>query len=148
MGLKERLEADQREAMRSGHTLRLGTIRMLRTAIQNTEQARRKTRHRRAAPTKAGRTRGVSTEDPEDDPVDVSEAEVAEITRHAALSDQEILDTVVAREVKQRRDSHRPVSEGGAPGLAGPRRGRAARPPRLLARAATPTSRSKRSCGQ
>ena len=41
MGLKERLEADQRDAMRSGHSLRLETIRMLRNAIQQAEIARR-----------------------------------------------------------------------------------------------------------
>ena len=102
MGLKERLEADQREAMRSGHTLRLGTIRMLRTAIQNTEQARRKTLTDALLQQKRTARGGVSTEDPEEDPVDVSEAEIA---CRAALSDQEIVDTVVAREVKQRRDS-------------------------------------------
>jgi uncharacterized protein YqeY len=105
MALKERLEADQREAMRSGHTLRLGTIRMLRTAIQNTEQARRKTLTDALLQQKRAERGGVGSEDPEEDSVDVSEAEVAEITRRAALSDQEILDTVVAREVKQRRDS-------------------------------------------
>ena len=37
--------------------------------------------------------------------VQVSDAEVAEIARRAALTDQEIVDMVVAREVKQRRDS-------------------------------------------
>jgi uncharacterized protein len=37
MGLKERLEADQRDAMRSGHSLRLNTIRLLRSAIHNAE---------------------------------------------------------------------------------------------------------------
>jgi uncharacterized protein len=97
MGLKERLEADQREAMRSGHTLRLGTIRMLRTAIQNAEQARRKSLTDALLERKGGGG--------EDAPVEVSEAEIADITRRAALSDQEILDVVVAREVKQRRDS-------------------------------------------
>ena len=108
MGLKERLEADQREAMRSGHTLRLGTIRMLRTAIQNAEQARRKTLTDALLEQKRAERGGVTTDDPEDDhddPVDVSDAEIAEIARRAALSDQEIVDTVVAREVKQRRDS-------------------------------------------
>jgi uncharacterized protein len=37
MGLKERLEADQKDAMRSGHALRLNTIRLLRSAIHNAE---------------------------------------------------------------------------------------------------------------
>jgi uncharacterized protein YqeY len=101
MGLKERLEADQREAMRSGHTLRLGTIRMLRTAIQNAEQARRKTLTDALLEQKGAST----TDDPEGDPVEVSDAEIAEIARRSALSDQEIVDIVVAREVKQRRDS-------------------------------------------
>ena len=77
MGLKERLEADQREAMRSGHTLRLGTIRMLRTAIQNTEQARRKSLTDALLEQKRSE-RGVgSTDDGEDAAVDVSEAEIA-----------------------------------------------------------------------
>jgi uncharacterized protein YqeY len=97
MGLKERLEADQREAMRSGHTLRLSTIRMLRTAIQNAEQARRKSLTDALLAQKGGGS--------EDAPVEVSEAEIADIARRAALSDQEIVDVVVAREVKQRRDS-------------------------------------------
>jgi uncharacterized protein YqeY len=105
MGLKEQLEADQREAMRSGHTLRLGTIRMLRTAIQNAEQARRKTLTDALLEQKRAERGGGSTDEPEDDAVDVSDAEIAEIARRAALSDQEIVDTVVAREVKQRRDS-------------------------------------------
>ncbi len=95
MGLKERLEADQREAMRSGQTLRLGTIRLLRTAIQNAEQARRKELTDKLLASKGA------------DPtaVELSDAEVAEIARSAALSDPEIMDTVVAREVKQRRDA-------------------------------------------
>src|SRR5437016_5453018 len=40
MGLRERLEADQKDAMRSGHTIRLNTIRMLRNAIQQADLAR------------------------------------------------------------------------------------------------------------
>ncbi len=63
MGLKERLEADQKDALRSGHSLRLNTIRLLRSAIHN-----------------------------------------AEIEKGGELSDQE-LDTVVARQVRHRREA-------------------------------------------
>lgn len=63
MGLKERLEADQKDAMRSGHSLRLNTIRLLRSAIHN-----------------------------------------AEIERGGELPEQE-LDAVLARQLRQRRES-------------------------------------------
>ena len=64
MGLKERLEADQREAMRSGQTLRLNTIRLLRSALHNEE-----------------------------------------IERGAPLSDREVVETVLARQIRQRREA-------------------------------------------
>jgi uncharacterized protein YqeY len=64
MGLKERLEADQREAMRAGHSLRLDTIRLFRSAIHN-----------------------------------------AEIETGAPLTDKEILESVLARQIRQRRES-------------------------------------------
>ena len=64
MGLQERLEADQRDAMRSGHALRLNTIRLLRSAIHNEE-----------------------------------------IERGRPLSEQEVMDTVLARQIRQRRES-------------------------------------------
>lgn len=64
MGLKERLEADQREAMRAGQSLRLSAIRLLRNAIHNEEIA-------------CGRP----------------------------LTDEEIVNTVLARQIRQRRES-------------------------------------------
>jgi uncharacterized protein YqeY len=64
MALQERLEADQREAMRSGHTLRLNTIRLLRSAIHNDQ-----------------------------------------IERGRPLTEQEIVETVLARQIRQRRES-------------------------------------------
>ena len=64
MGLRERLEADQRDAMRIGHTLRLSTIRLLRSAIHN-----------------------------------------AEIERGGSLSEQELVDGVLARQIRQRREA-------------------------------------------
>jgi uncharacterized protein YqeY len=97
MGLRERLEADQRDAMRSGQTARLNTIRMLRSAIQRAEQARRKALMDALL---ESRTAGAEAEAEE-----LSEPEIADITRRATLSDQELVDTVVANEVKQRRDS-------------------------------------------
>jgi uncharacterized protein len=103
MGLRERLEADQREAMRSGQTLRLNTIRLLRTAIQNAEQARRKELTENLLEGK--RYYAQDAEAREAEPIQLTEAEVEEISRGATLSDQELVDTVVAREVKQRRDS-------------------------------------------
>jgi uncharacterized protein YqeY len=99
MGLKERLEADQREALRSGQTLRLGTIRLLRTAIQNAEQARRKEL------TDALLQRKGAGQDGDAAAVELSDAEVEEIARGATLTDQELVDKVVGREVKQRRDA-------------------------------------------
>ena len=64
MGLKERLEADQRDAMRSGHALRLSTVRLLRSAVHNEE-----------------------------------------IARGRPLTDDEIVDSVVARQIRQRREA-------------------------------------------
>ena len=64
MGLQERWEADQREAMRSGQTLRLNTLRLLRSAAHN-------------------------------------EA----IERGRELTDQELVETVLARQIRQRRES-------------------------------------------
>jgi uncharacterized protein YqeY len=102
MGFKERLEADQREAMRSGQTLRLGTIRLLRTAIQNAEQARRKELTDALLQRKGA---GQSGPDGNAAAVELTDAEVEEIARGATLTDQELVDKVVGREVKQRRDS-------------------------------------------
>jgi uncharacterized protein YqeY len=64
MGFRERLEADQRDAMRSGHALRLNTIRLLRSAIHNEE-----------------------------------------IERGRPLTEQEVMETVLARQIRQRRES-------------------------------------------
>ena len=64
MGFQERLEADQRDAMRSGHALRLDTIRLLRSAIHNEE-----------------------------------------IERGRPLTEQEVMETVLARQIRQRRES-------------------------------------------
>jgi uncharacterized protein YqeY len=83
MGLKERLEADQREAMRQGQSLRLDTIRLLRTAL----------------------TKKLAAEKGGGADIQFTEAEVAALAQQAALSDQEIVDTVLARQVKQRRES-------------------------------------------
>jgi uncharacterized protein YqeY len=81
MGLKERLEADQKDALRSGHTLRLNTIRLLRSAIANAEIARRV---------------------PElDEHGQVIEGRVVD---PGPLTDEEIED-VLAQQIKQRRDS-------------------------------------------
>ncbi|HLH22550.1 MAG TPA: GatB/YqeY domain-containing protein [Chloroflexota bacterium] len=81
MGLRERLEADQRDAMRSGHTLRLNTIRMLRNAVKNAEIARR-----------------VPTLDENGQVVEGSAVDPGPLT------DEEIED-VLAQQIKQRRDS-------------------------------------------
>ena len=81
MGLRERLEVDQKDALRSGHSLRLNTIRMLRNAILQAEIARRV---------------------PElDENGQVVEGSVSD---PGPLSDEEIED-VLAHQIKQRRDS-------------------------------------------
>jgi uncharacterized protein len=64
MSLQERLESDQRDAMRSGHSLRLNTLRLLRSAIHNEE-----------------------------------------IEQGRPLTDKEILESVLARQIRQRRES-------------------------------------------
>ena len=64
MSVQDRLEADQREAMRSGHALRLNTIRLLRSAIHNEE-----------------------------------------IERGRPLTEQEVVEGVLARQIRQRRES-------------------------------------------
>jgi uncharacterized protein len=81
MGLKERLEADQRDAMRSGHSLRLSTIRLLRSAIANAEIARR-----------------VPELDANGQVVEGS------VVDPGPLKDDEI-EAVIAQQIKQRRDS-------------------------------------------
>jgi uncharacterized protein YqeY len=81
MGLKERLEADQKDAMRSGHSLRLSTIRMLRNAIQQAEIARR-----------------VPQLDENGHVIEGS------VTDSGPLTDDEIED-VLTHQIKQRRDS-------------------------------------------
>jgi uncharacterized protein YqeY len=81
MGLKERLEADQKDAMRSGHSLRLNTIRMLRNAIQQAEIARR-----------------VPELDENGQVIEGSAVDPGPLT------DEEIED-VLAHQIKQRRDS-------------------------------------------
>src|SRR5262245_40721468 len=72
MGLSERLENDQRDALRGGHSLRLNTLRMLRSAIHNEE-----------------------------------------IERGRPLTEQEMVETVLTRQIRQRRES---VAEFGKAG--------------------------------
>ena len=64
MGLKERLETDQQDALRQGHSLRLDTLRLLRSAVHN-----------------------------------------AEIERGGPLTEQELVETVLARQIRQRREA-------------------------------------------
>jgi len=81
MALRERLEADQKDAMRSGHALRLNTIRLLRSAIVNAEIARR-----------------VPELDANGQVVEGS------VVDPGPLTDEEI-EAVVGQQIKQRRDS-------------------------------------------
>jgi uncharacterized protein YqeY len=93
MGLRERLEADQRDAMRQGQHLRVETIRLLRTAIQQAEQERRTALARERAARKGGPDAELTAE------------EIAALAREATLSDEEIINSVLARQIKQRRES-------------------------------------------
>lgn len=79
MNLKEKITADLKDAMRSGDTKKRDTLRLLDSAIKNTEIEKKK--------------------------------------RETGLSDEEIIE-VVARSIKQRKDSVAQYEAGGRPELA------------------------------
>jgi len=101
MGLRERLDADLRDALRQGQHLRAQTIRLLRAAIQQAEQERRTALVRERAEQKGG----AAAEPTADDFAALTAEEIAALARDAALSDEEIVNTVLARQIKQRREA-------------------------------------------
>ena len=105
--LKEKLNNDLKQALRSGDKVKLGTIRMVLSAAKNAESAK-KAKLVTLAASKAGITDLNKQE--------LSAAEIAEIAKQAELDDNEIL-SVFNREIKQRHESIDAYKKGSRPDL-------------------------------
>jgi uncharacterized protein YqeY len=124
MSLKARLMEDLKHAMRERDEVRKSTIRLVRAAIANTEQAKRDTFIR--AEVKKGVQAKKSEWAKASDPGQAKEAienqlttELAERLRDEdfALDDKGVL-TVIAKEAKQRRDAIAEYEKAGRQDLA------------------------------
>lgn len=82
--LKEKLNNDLKQALRSGDKVKLGTVRLILSAVKNAEIAKR------AKLTDADKALAAANE--------------AEIAKQTQLTDGDII-TVIAREIKQRHES-------------------------------------------
>jgi uncharacterized protein len=105
--LKETLNNDLKDALRSGDKVKLGTIRMVLAAAKNAEMAKRD-KLMVATANKAGIT--------ELNKLELSAVEIAEISKQAELVDTDII-TVIAREIKQRNESIDAYKAGNRPDL-------------------------------
>jgi len=105
--LKEKLNNDLKDALRSGDKVKLGTIRMILSASKNAESAK-KTKLVTATAKKAGIT--------DMNKLDFSAAEIAEIAKQAELTDADML-VVLAKEITQRRESIEAYKSGNRPDL-------------------------------
>ena len=105
--LKEKLNNDLKDALRSGDKVKLGTIRMVLAATKNAEMAKRAKLMTTTA-NKAGIT--------ELNKLELSVAEISEISKQAELVDTDII-TVIAREIKQRNESIDAYKAGKRPDL-------------------------------
>jgi len=105
--LKEKLNNDLKDALRSGDKVKLGTIRMLISAAKNAESAKKAKLVNETA-----KKAGIS----DLNKMDFSAAQIAEIAKQSELSDADIL-TVIAKEIKQRRESIDAYKAGNRPDL-------------------------------
>lgn len=94
--LNEKLNNDLKQALRSGDKVKLGTVRLVLSAVKNAEIAKR------AKLTDADKALAVANE--------------AEIAKKAQLTDGDII-TVIAREIKQRHESIEAYKAGNRPDL-------------------------------
>ncbi|MDD5289472.1 MAG: GatB/YqeY domain-containing protein [Dehalococcoidales bacterium] len=94
--LKEKLNNDLKQALRSGDKVKLGTIRLVLSAANNAEIAKR------------GKLAGACTE--------LSAEKSAEIDKQSSLTDADFI-TVIAREIKQRHESIDAYKLGNRPDL-------------------------------
>ncbi len=111
--LKVKLNEDLKQALRDGDKVKLGTIRMVISAVKNAEMAK-KAKLVTAAYKKAGITDlGVLEGHPEKE---LSAAQIAEISQQAEFNDADVLG-IFAKEILQRRDSIDAYKKGNRPDL-------------------------------
>jgi uncharacterized protein YqeY len=106
--LKEKLNEDLKQAMRSGDTVKRSVIRQTLAAIQSAEGARRATLAK-AALSKKPRTA------PDKEP-ELSNEEIAAIAKQAVLEAPDVLG-VVSKEARQRQESILAFKQGNRPDL-------------------------------
>jgi uncharacterized protein len=94
--LKDKLNNDLKQALRSGDKVKLGTVRLILSAVKNAEIAKR------AKLTDADKTLASASED--------------EITKQTQLTDIDII-RVIVREIKQRHESIEAYQLGKRPDL-------------------------------
>jgi uncharacterized protein len=94
--LKEKLNIDLKEALRRGEKVKLGTVRLVLSAVKNAEIAKR------AKLTDADKSLATASEE--------------EIVKKSQLEDGDIL-SVIAREIKQRNESIDAYKKGNRPDL-------------------------------
>jgi uncharacterized protein len=100
--LKTRISADMRQALRAGETLRLSVLRLLLSAMEYKEIARRTEIVDKMQKAKHG---------------ELGEADYNEAAAQAGLSDTDITG-VIAREIKQRKESIEAFNAGNRPEMA------------------------------
>src|SRR5215216_2860868 len=97
MSISERLQADQKEAMRSGDKQRLGVIRMARAALQSAQQEAAKQRYDEAA-------RAIEERLGNDQEALQAALAAIEVDPRMPL-DEATQESVIAKEIKRRRDA-------------------------------------------
>ena len=107
-GVKEKLNEDLKQAMKSGDTVKRDVIRQAQAAVQKAEGDRRATLSKSAL-SKAARPAACG--EPE-----LSQSDIAEIARQSSFSDSDILG-VLSKEVRQRQESILAFKQGNRPDL-------------------------------
>ncbi len=109
-GIREKLNEDLKQAMKSGDTVRREVIRQALAAVQKAEGDKRATLAK-AALSKLPAATGTATEPPA-----LSAAEVAAIADQSKFSDPDILG-VLSKEARQRQESIVAFKQGNRPDL-------------------------------
>lgn len=110
MSIEEQLQADLKDAMRSGDKQRVAVIRNLRAAMQTAQLEEAKQRYDAAA-------RAIEAQYPDDAAAREAALAKIEADAHAALADA-AQEAVVAKEIKRRRDSVEAYRQAGRSDLA------------------------------
>jgi len=105
--LKEKLSNDLKEALRSGDKVKLGTIRLVLSAVKNAEGAKKA-----KLVVEAAKKAGITDMNKQE----LSAVQIAEIAKQSEPDDSEIL-SVIGREIKQRRESIDAYKAGNRPDL-------------------------------